>query len=176
MSCILQPVQNKIHSKLYSRILKWLGPLPNEIDIEKIELIHNADLYRMFLQQIKLTERKEAQQDFRPNLDAETNPNERRKVLNHLQMLTQQVRHNRKASVIRVWHGCTRTTVPKLLSDGFAVLSKLDSGWFGSAMYFTSSAEYATKYTNHDGCLIMCYVVLLNPFPVIAELCTTKCT
>jgi hypothetical protein len=36
-------------------------------------------------------------------------------------------------------------------------------------MYFTSSAEYAAKYTNPTGCLIMCYVVLLNPFPVITN-------
>jgi hypothetical protein len=36
-------------------------------------------------------------------------------------------------------------------------------------MYFTSSAEYATRYTSSNGCLIMCYVVLLNPFPVITD-------
>ncbi|CAF5026438.1 unnamed protein product, partial [Rotaria sp. Silwood1] len=105
MSCILQPLQNNIHLKLYNRILKWLGPLPNDIDIDKIELIHNADLHRMFLQQIKRTERRQKQQEFQPNLNAESNPIERKKVLNRLHMLTQQVHHNRPVSVIRVWHG-----------------------------------------------------------------------
>jgi hypothetical protein len=62
-----------------------------------------------------------------------------------------------------------RCRLPKLLSNGFAALSKLDNGWFGAAMYFTSSAEYAAKYTNSNGCLIMCYVVSLNPFPVITD-------
>ncbi|CAF5047163.1 unnamed protein product, partial [Rotaria sp. Silwood1] len=84
MSCILQPLQNNIHLKLYNRILKWLGPLPNDIDIDKIELIHNADLHRMFLQQIKRTERRQKQQEFQPNLNAESNPIERKKVLNRL--------------------------------------------------------------------------------------------
>ncbi|CAF4028496.1 unnamed protein product, partial [Rotaria sp. Silwood1] len=82
MSCILQPLQNNIHSKLYNRILKWLGSLPNDIDIDKIELIHNAELHRMFLQQIKRTERRQKQQEFQPNLNAESNPIERKKVLN----------------------------------------------------------------------------------------------
>ncbi|CAF1108879.1 unnamed protein product [Rotaria sordida] len=169
MSCILQPLQNNIHSKVYNRILKWIGPLPDEIDIDKIEIIHNADLYRMFLQQIKRTERRQTQPEFKPNLNAETNPVERRKVLDYLQMLAQEVHHNRRVPIVRAWHGCRRANLPKLLSDGFAALSKLDKGWYGTAMYLTSSAEYAAKYTDYGGCLIMCYVVLLNPFPVITD-------
>lgn len=169
MSCILKPFQDGTHLVLYDQIIKWLGPLSSDINIDKIELVHNPESYRMFLQQINRTERKQTQDPFRSHLDIESNPIERKKVLEHLQTLIQQVNHNRTAPIVRVWHGCKRAIVSPLVSDGFAALGKLDNGWFGKAMYFTSSAEYAAKYTNPTGCLIMCYVVLLNPFPVITD-------
>ena len=168
-SCVLQPQENENHTKLYNQILEWLGPLPSDVNVDKIELIHNTDLYRVFLQQMKRIESRKAHQDFQSDLDAESNPTERQKVLDRLKGLTQQVHHNQSVPVVRVWHGCSRKTVPKLLSDGFAALSKLDKGWFGTAMYFTSSAKYAAEYIGSNGCLIMCYVALLNPFPVIAD-------
>ncbi|CAF3930201.1 unnamed protein product [Rotaria sp. Silwood1] len=46
-------------------------------------------------------------------------------------------------------------------------MGTLDDGWYGKAMYFTSSAKYATRYSGKHGCLVMCYVLLLNPFPVV---------
>ncbi len=169
MSCILKPFEDNTHSMLYDQIIKWLGPLSSDIDIDKIELVHNPESYRMFLQQINRTERKQTQVAFQPHLNTESNPAERKKILEHLQTLIHQVKHNRTAPVVRVWHGCKRAIVSSLISDGFAALGKLDNGWFGKAMYFTSSAEYAAKYTNPTGCLIMCYVILLNPFPVITD-------
>jgi hypothetical protein len=169
MSCVLKPLQDKAHLVLYDQIINWLEPLPFGIDIDKIELVHNPQTYRMFLQQMNRTERQQTQDAFQPHLDMESNPTERRNVLDRLQTLIQQVNHNRKASVVRLWHGCKRDIVSQLVSDGFAALSQLDNGWFGKAMYFTSSAEYAAKYTDPTGCLIMCYVVLLNPFPVITD-------
>jgi hypothetical protein len=169
LSCVLKPLEEKSHSKLYTQIVKWVGPLPPNVKIDRIELVHNADSYLMFLQQIKRTESRQAQPEFLPHLDKEKNLVERKRVLNRLQNLTQHVRHNRSAAIVRVWHGCHYTNIPKLLSGGFAVLGTLDNGWFGKGMYFTSSAEYAAKYTKSNGCLIMCYVIVLNPFPVITD-------
>jgi hypothetical protein len=68
-----------------------------------------------------------------------------------------------------MWHGCRRSVLSSLLSHGFATLGTLDDGWYGKAMYFTSSAKYATRYcSTNGGCLIMCYIVLLNRFPVVS--------
>ena len=169
MSCVLKPSEDESHSKLYDQILQWLGPLPSTIDIDKIELVHNPESYRIFLHQLNRTERKQTQETFQPHLDSESNPMERKKVLEYLHTKLQQVNHNRTAHVVRVWHGCKREIISPLISDGFAALGQLDNGWFGKAIYFTSSAEYAVRYTNSTGCLIMCYVVLLNPFPVISD-------
>lgn len=168
-SCILRPEQNKTHLKLYEKISEWIGSLPSDVTIDAIELVHNSDSYRMFLQQINRAERKQTQDAFQPHLERESNPTERLKVLKRLRTITDKVGHNREASIARVWHGCKHASVSSLVSDGFSALGRLDNGWYGKAMYFTSSAEYAAKYTNSNGCLIMCYAVLLNPFPVIVD-------
>lgn len=169
MSCILKPSEDKTHAMIYEQMIQWLGPLPSSVAIDKIELVHNPESYRIFLHQLNRTERKQSQPAFQPHLDSESNPIERRKVLDRLQTLIGQVQHNRDVSVVRVWHGCKREIAPELISNGFAALGQLDHGWFGKAIYFTSSAEYAMKYTNSSGCLIMCYVIVLNPFPVISD-------
>ena len=131
-------------------------------------MIHNTKLYPVFLQQIKRTEESQKHQEFQPNLNEEKYPTERKKVLDRLKILTEHVYHNRIASIVRVWYACKRTDISKLLSDGFAALGESDKG-FGTGMYFTSSAGYATNGMKPNDCLVMCYVVLLNPFPVITD-------
>ncbi|CAF1463299.1 unnamed protein product [Adineta steineri] len=121
----------------------------------------------MFLQQLESIENKQQQAVFQPQLNVENSREERQRVLNRLDTLCQQVSHNRSVRIIRMWHGCRQNILPNLLSDGFSTLGFLDDGWFGKAMYFTSSAKYATRYCGQTGgCLIMCYLLLLNPFPV----------
>ena len=168
LSCALKPQENEVHRKLFTKILKWIEPLPPNIDIDYIEMVHNKELYRMFLQQIKRTEESQKQQEFQPNLKEEINPTERKRVLDRLQSLTEHVHHNRSASIVRVWYTCKRTDISKLLSDGFAALGESDKG-FGTGMYVTSSAGYATNDMKPNECLVMCYVVLLNPFPIITD-------
>jgi hypothetical protein len=168
LSCTLRPEENQSHRKLYTKILKWIEPLPPNIDIDQIELIHNTKLYPMFLQQIKRTEESQKQQEFQPDLNEESNPTERKRVLGRLQTLTEHVHHNRAAPIVRVWYACKHTDISKLLSDGFAALGESDKG-FGTGMYFTSSGGYATNDMTPNDCLVMCYVVLLNPFPVITD-------
>ncbi|CAF0977353.1 unnamed protein product [Didymodactylos carnosus] len=116
--------------------------------------------------QLQFIEDRQDQPDFQPNLSMEINQEERTYVLERLDLLCKQVSHNRRVRIVRMWHGCNRETLPYLLSNGFATLGKIDDGWYGRAMYFTSSAKYALRYGN---CLIMCYILLLNPFPVVTN-------
>jgi hypothetical protein len=48
-------------------------------------------------------------------------------------------------------------------------MSRLDAGWFGTGMYFTSNASYALRYAKGPRALIMCYVAILNPFPIVSS-------
>lgn len=161
---------NANHPSEFSRILGWLGHLPSRYKVEKIEYVFNPGRYRMFLGQLETVENRQMQPAFQPQLDSENSPEERQCVLDRLDALYHQVSHNRQARIVRMWHGCRKDILPQLLSDGFAALGTLDDGWYGKAMYFTSSAKYATRYCGGEsgGCLIMCYILLLNPFPVVS--------
>ncbi|CAF4174038.1 unnamed protein product [Adineta steineri] len=136
-----------------------------------MEIVENRDKFNHFRQQIEIVESRQDQSVFQPVFDEESNPEERQKVLKRLDGLCEQVTHNRKANIVRVWHGCNKKLLPQLLSEGFASLGQVDDGWFGKGMYFSSSAEYASRYCpqNEDACLLMCYVLVLNPFPVIYD-------
>ncbi|CAF0838037.1 unnamed protein product [Didymodactylos carnosus] len=157
------------HNKVLRMVHEWLGYLPVGYNIEKIEVVFNSNRYRMFEGQLMSAEHRQEQAAFQPNLSIEDSQEERQNVLDKLYDLAKKVQHNRRVRIVRMWHGCKRSILPNLLSDGFATLSILDSGWFGSAMYLTSSAKYATNYSGNHECLVLCYVLILNPFPVVAS-------
>jgi len=161
---------NEKHRTIISHVSNWLGILPSCYKIDFIEYVFNAGRYRMFLGQLEAIENRQKDPAFQPKLNEESNFSERCRVLARLDALCEQVSHNRNVRIVRMWHGCRRNALSSLLSHGFATLGTLDDGWYGKAMYFTSSAKYATRYcdVDGDGCLIMCYIILLNPFPVIS--------
>ncbi|CAF0893405.1 unnamed protein product [Rotaria sp. Silwood1] len=167
-SCELSE-QNPLHSTIFHSVKKWVGSLENGFKIKKIEIIQNRKKFNHFREQIEFVERHMKEQIFQPNWDCEKDMAERKIVLKRLERLYKQVDHNRIANIVRVWHGCDKKVLPKLLADGFASLEVLDDGWFGKGMYFSSSAQYASRYCQGENpCLLMCYVLVLNPFPVIS--------
>lgn len=55
--------------------------------------------------------------------------------------------------------------------NGFANLSKLDVGWYGSGMYFSTSAQYCLPYaaSKPNPCFIISYLIPGNPYPVVEQ-------
>ncbi|CAF2955365.1 unnamed protein product [Rotaria sp. Silwood2] len=163
-------LSDKRHRAIVSRIYNWLGSLPSKYKIDKIEYVFNSNRYRIFLGQIEIVENRQQQQAFQSNLNSENSQVQRKLALKRLEMICQQVAHNRNLPIARMWHGCRRNDLKHILSDGFAALSTLDDGYFGKGIYFSSSAKYVTRYCGESGgCLIMCYVLISNPFPVVAS-------
>ncbi|UJR12131.1 hypothetical protein I4U23_016308 [Adineta vaga] len=162
---------NPFHSSYVDTVKKEMGSLNTRFEIKAIEIVQNHDKFKHFRQQIEIVESRMDQTIFQPNLRGETNLKERQKVLKRLESLYKEVKSNRKANIVRVWHGCDARLLPQLLGEGFASLGQLDDGWFGKGIYFSSSAEYASRYcwNNEHACLVMCYVLILNPFPVIID-------
>ncbi|CAF1603284.1 unnamed protein product [Didymodactylos carnosus] len=167
-------LQSDRHSQIRCRVREWIGFLPRNVQIEKLELIFNPIRYRLFLNQLQTVECRQEKSAFQPNLSIENDQEERINVLKRLQAQFPSVAHNRKARIVRMWHGCSRKTLSDLLSDGIATLGTKDDGWYGKAMYFTSSAEYALRYSGDDGCLILCYILILNPFPIVYSDCPSN--
>jgi hypothetical protein len=59
------------------------------------------------------------------------------------------------------------------LRVGFANLSVLDVGFYGSGIYFTTSAKYSIPYfaTKPNPAIIISYLIPGNPFPVVEQPC-----
>jgi hypothetical protein len=47
------------------------------------------------------------------------------------------------------------------------LVERPSAGWFGKGIYFSTSPAYALRYCGKPKVLLMCYVVLLNPFPLL---------
>ncbi|CAF1028406.1 unnamed protein product [Didymodactylos carnosus] len=166
-SCILkQDDSNPKYKRITSLVYNWLGTLCRSDKIDKIEIVFNSGRYRAFLHQLHCIEDRQDQLDFQPDLSDESSLEERKFVLERLDKVCKQVSHNRQVRMARMWHGYHRASLPSLLTNGFATLGKNDNGWYGKAMYFTASAKYARRYGN---CLIMCYILILNPFPIVTD-------
>lgn len=86
------------------------------------------------------------------------------------------------ARVLPLWHGTSAEIGRSIASSGFTYFGKnhcfdpnakagnfasTDPGYYGSGIYFTNSAKYASMYKS--GCLIMAWVAMKKPFPVIND-------
>jgi hypothetical protein len=78
-TCFLDPTK---HAELYKRVMTQLQHLPaHGFSVKKIEMVQNTAAERMFHGSIETVEKREKTPTFQPKLDIESNPNERRRVL-----------------------------------------------------------------------------------------------
>lgn len=80
-----------------------------------------------------------------------------------------QWNQNERVGILPVLHGTSITNAWKVCVGGFANLSLLDVGFYGSGIYFTTSAKYSIPYfaTKANPALIISYLIPGNPFPVV---------
>ena len=90
------------------------------------------------------------------------------------------------AKILPLWHGSSVTKCESICSSGFTYFGKhhffdhhasgdaanTDIGYFGSGIYFTNSAHYASIYSN--GHLLLSWVSMREPYPVITDLPAPK--
>eukprot|EP01125_Pyxidicula_operculata_P014817 TRINITY_DN4987_c0_g1_i1.p1 TRINITY_DN4987_c0_g1~~TRINITY_DN4987_c0_g1_i1.p1 ORF type:complete len:1811 (-),score=370.81 TRINITY_DN4987_c0_g1_i1:86-5518(-) len=72
-------------------------------------------------------------------------------------------------AILPVVHGTDKFIADKIAETGFAALSKLDAGWYGKGIYFTTSTLYSVPYfaTKKTPSVIVSMVVPGNVYPVI---------
>jgi len=71
--------------------------------------------------------------------------------------------------VIPSIHGTSEDIAYNIIKTGFVALAKLDSGYYGKGIYFTTSAEYGLPYyaSKVSPTVIISLVVSGNSYPVI---------
>jgi len=158
-----------VHAAFLSKVDTWLGSLPTYVHKGDVEIVSNPLRFRIFLGSLETVEKRQHQGAFQSTLDEEVSPEERKAVIARLEEKAKLTVHNRSVKILRVWHGTNGKVLPSILEDGFAAIATLDEGWFGKGIYFTTHARYALRYCRNPKCLLLCYVLLLNPFPVVAD-------
>jgi len=138
-------------------------------EIKSIDLIQTVSTRRVFHNEIEKCEERQKEPEFQVNLSQLPGGPQRVEIKRELEKHVSRVDHNRGVSIVRAWHGTSLESAHKILKNGFANLATLDDGWFGKGIYFTTHPEYGFHYCKNKSqpCLILCYVIMFNPYPVI---------
>jgi len=83
-----------------------------------------------------------------------------------------QDRVNSGLSMLAVVHATSEKIAWKVADKGFVAISKLDEGFYGKGIYFTSYALYALPYIYRvtDPAFILTYVLPGDPYPIIESI------
>lgn len=165
-----QITKNKnVKSSLKERIRQYIGELPPNTSVDRIEILPHHARYTRFLQQIESAQYKQTQSEFQLQLQQELNLDERISVHKRLVDLAKTVQHEQEPYLARLWYGCSRSKLKEPMAGREIILKKKANGWFGNGIYLSSTAKDASVSTGSNECLILCYAILLNPFPIITD-------
>lgn len=178
----------------YAFIMKYFNQnKPTNYGIRNILCVHNPVLTKAFETQLEQTEM--GAHNFPPSWKDEEPKNERALTIarwkkqsdqfSPLQLTTSERAQLLVATrVIPLWHGTNKADA--ICTSGFTFFGKhhlldksakagpagsTDIGYFGSGIYFTNSAQYASMY-NADkvgGTLILAWVSMREPYPVVSN-------
>lgn len=177
-------------------ILKYFNhQKPSNYGIANIYFLHNPSHTQEFEGYLpKMDKRAET---FKPEWDKEDFVDERRGMIRRWKEQVKEYypiaiqRSDREdvyanARVVPLLHGTSGNNCGAIAATGFAAFGKhhffdldakpgtfknTDPGYFGSGMYFTNSAAYATLYCKGtpNSHLLVSWVLMLEPYPVIND-------
>ncbi len=172
-------------------LAQFMADKPPGFSITKITYVYNSSLQTGFLAHLSNIEH-EAKQFVPTSLSAERkevveNWKDLTSVYSPLQVMVdqeEQILHH--AKVLPLWHGTSLPKSQSICASGFTYFGKhtyfsghgsgsTDIGYFGSGIYFTESAQYASMYSK--GALLLSWVSMREPYPVISDKAyPQKCT
>lgn len=137
-------------------------------EVAKVEVIVNPLFSQEFAPRLRLLEERGKQTAFQPDweFDAEEAPL-RKKVLKKLMAKAQSPEGCTHTKVVAMFHGPKKRYLDSIFCGNLANLAKTDAGYFGNGVYHTSSAQYAYKYTDKEGQLLMNWICFSSVYPVI---------
>jgi len=156
------------NSAKHCLIKTYITPILADYKIDTIHLISSTGTLQAFYKEIKKCEARSTSPSFQLPNDLSL---ERRSILYSLECHPCLALHNRNVKIMRAWHGTSVAVAHRVMNEGFANLATMDAGWFGKGIYFTTHPKYALKYCENmaDPCLVLCYIILFNPYPVVWE-------
>ncbi|MGE3953937.1 MAG: hypothetical protein AB7F31_01885 [Parachlamydiales bacterium] len=81
--------------------------------------------------------------------------------------------------ILPLWHATSGNNCHSICKTGFQSFGNhqgsathshnTDEGYFGKGFYFTDSAKYAAQYYSSDGHLLLAWVSMRSPYPVVSD-------
>ena len=164
---------------------------PTKYSIKRIFCIHER--YQTTDFEAKLSKIEREADKFKPNWNQEPRADQRAvaierwrecaKIFSPFNTIESDGRRHswEKVKVLPLWHGTDKTICHSISESGFVYFGKTsigskqsedpkstDEGYFGSGIYFTSSARYAADIYG-KGHLLMAWVSMREPFPVVGN-------
>jgi len=164
---------------------------PHNRSIAQVFCIFNETQHRMFELGLSTAEAQTKNPVFDPKWKQGIPNPLREKVIERWLALTQPFSpctiHGKKqkqivnTKILSLWHGATESACRSICETGFTTFGKhaffqgkkkdgqnTDIGFFGSGIYFTTSAQYAADIYS-DGNLLLTWVSMREPYPVVAD-------
>ena len=161
---------------------------PNNYIIKKIYCIHERHQQQAFELNLSSIEREAS--TFQPTWQKEPRAEQRAKAIERWKqsanifspfssMETDGRRRTWKnVKILPLWHGSSEEVCGSVAKSGFVYFGKIslggsasgntDEGFFGSGIYFTNSARYASDIYSR-GHIFLAWVSMREPFPIVGD-------
>ena len=162
---------------------------PANYGIARIYCLHQPSLTGKFEEHLQTI--NDRANTFKPEWEKESDTDQRQEVIDRWKdqvrdyfPITMQKKDREdiltNVRVLPLWHGTSSAVCASIASSGFTFFGKhhffnpdakagtfknTDPGYFGSGVYFTNSAQYASMY--NGGNLLLSWVSMYEPCPVI---------
>src|SRR3984885_3071348 len=171
---------------------------PTNRALKRIVCIHQSRQNNVFENTIPSMETEANNETFKPKWHKEDNASHRQQTMTRFGNMVSQFSpfsipwtNSRKESfknvrVLPLWHGSDAQKCDSICRSGFTFFGKhsyfgaqsgnqsTDVGYFGSGIYFTTSARYAADLYSDGEHLLLAWVSMRDPYPVINDLPVTQ--
>lgn len=171
---------------------------PSNRAIAKVYGVHNWAQTNAFEGSISSMEQEAANPVFAPKWESKSDPLKPLRQKAHqrwtetvslfspftVSQQTGRQRSYKHAKVLPMWHGSSAIKCKSICESGFTFFGKhvggsvqsTDEGFFGSGIYFTNSARYATDIYSDGQHLLLAWVSMRSPYPVVSDKKGSTCT
>jgi hypothetical protein len=107
----------------------------SQLKIEKIQVVWNRNMSRMFEGQVEVLKSRSSSPLFQPSWDQESNPSLRKQIAERFRTIVRkQGSFIDGCSILPIFHGTKQEEIPSILRIGFAPLQSTDEGYFGTSL------------------------------------------
>ena len=167
--CILEPERDDTHQRIFQKVLGWSRSINDLVHVTKIELVDDPDRFDAFMKQMNTFEKQKKQGRFRSTPGYHNGDSGMNKGADRVKKLARQVNGQQSIDIVRVWYTCQKIHAEEIIKNGFSGINRLRFRNPQKGICFSSSALCALQDMERYDCLIMCYLLVPDPYPVLID-------